>query len=471
MPNSLLASSHSWRLWPLLALGTLCNAGPAISAPLDALRTLWTANNEPWSNPAHIAWTRTAQTELDFNHHLLIRSQSRESATWGMSGRQDMPLSRGTLRLEFRRAGTKARISLDPARLSSKPHKREHLDLSYGLSFKGRLDLGFKARLRPTTPGVEGAAGLRLELPATWNTAAYLGRYAVDHLISFDFESDRLDADISGYHSAGGLTLWGRVFHKVAVDLRGHWGYLSPDSRKEGYTLAPRASWGAYEGAVTTPIAPAFSLRSRLRYRRLSDRPEGHLQDRRFMRSRATARDVAGFLSMRYAPQLDRVVEWGLFANRGAMHVAQGRLESWPFINSFASVVGGKDWSFWGDVDVRLYGADFNLRRRNARWRLETATRLFHLRGDLSTTSRERRKFNLGSVLFPEEHRTEDIFRTTVVDLDIRIEYRLSAWSLRYAVSQIIPLRVRSTSTVESVEDRRGGRQQQLSLTYTPDLK
>ena len=189
------------------------------------------------------------------------------------------------------------------------------------------------------------------------------------------------------------------------------------------------------------------------------------------MRSRATARDVAGFLSMRYAPQLDRVVEWGLFANRGAMHVAQGRLESWPFINSFASVVGGKDWSFWGDVDVRLYGADFNLRRRNARWRLETATRLFHLRGDLSTTSREHRKFNLGSVLFPEEHRTEDIFRTTVVDLDIRIEYRLSAWSLRYAVSQIIPLRVRSTSTVESVEDRRGGRQQQLSLTYTPDLK
>ena len=463
------ASFRSWLLWLLLACNTVSSNA---AAPLDALSTLWTSRSEPWSHLAYMGRTRTAQTKLEFSHRLLIRSRSRESSTWGLSGRQDMPLSRGVLRLEFRHANTAARLSSGEVRLSTRQHNPKLFDLSYGLPFN-YLDMGFKARLRPSAMALEGAVGLCVKFPANWNAAAHFSRYAVDQQIALDFKSDRVDADILGYRSASGFTLQGGVFDKIAVDLHGDWGDLSAGSREKGYALAPQADWGAYEGVATFSITPALSLHTRGRYRQFSGQPEGYLQDRRFMRSHAEAHDVAGFLSLRYAPQRDQEMAWGIFANRGEIQVRRGRLESWPFINSFASVLGGKEWSFWGDADLRLYGTDFRLRRRRTHWQLETGSHLFYLHGNLSTTSRERRKFSFVSLLFPEEHRAAGTFGATVLDFDVQIEYQFSAWSLRYSVAQIIPLYMRSAVAVaaKSTENKRGGRQQHLSLTYTPDLK
>ena len=471
MANSTFACPCYRCLWPLPILAILCHSAPLTAAPLDALRTLWTTRSDSWSDPIDLAQGRAAHTELSLDHHLLIRSRSRESTTWGLSGRQDLPLFRGTLRLELGRAGTDARFSSDTARLSSRPNHREYFDLSYGRPGHDRVDLGLKTRLRPAAFGLEGAAGLRLQLPAGWSSAAYLSRYAVDHQVSFHFKSDRFDADVPGHRSTGGLHLQGDLFKKVAVYLHGHRGNLPGDFQGKGYTLAPRADWGKYAGSVTIPLVFPLSLQSRLRYRHISSRPEGHLQGRRFMRSRAAGNDLACFVSLRYAPRQDREMAWGLFTNRGEVDVTRGRLESWPFLNSFASVVGGKDWSFWGNAGLRLYGSDFRFRRRHTRWRLETATRLFRLRGRLSTTSRERSKFNIGSLLFPEEHRSTGVFRAEVIDLDVLVEYRFPTWGLRYELSQLVPLRVHTTFPAESTEDRRGGRQQQLSLTYTPDLE
>ena len=467
-PASSFAPFRSWLLWLLLAYNTISSN----AAPMDVLATLWTSHSEPWSHLAYMARTRTAQTKLELSHHLLIRSRSRESSTWGLSGRQDMPLFRGVLGLEFRHANTAARLSSGTVRLSTRQHNPKLFDLSYGLPFN-YLDMGFKARLRPAAVDLEGAIGLCVKFPANWNAAVHFSRYAVDQQIALDFKSDRVDADILGYRSAGGLTLQGGVFDKISVDLRWDWGDLSAGSREEGYALAPQADWGTYEGVATFSITPALSLHSRGRYRQFSGRPEGYLQDRRFMRSRAEAHDLAGFLSLHYASQRDREMVWGIFANRGEIETRQGRLESWPFINSFASVLGGKDWSFWGDADLRLYGTDFRLRRRHTRWQLETAARLFYLHGSLSTTSRERNKFNFGSWFFPEENRTAGTLGAKVLDLDVQVEYQFSTWSLRYSVVQIIPLHVRSTFAVagEPSKDKRGGRQQQLSLTYTPALK
>ena len=465
---SSFASFRSWLLLLLLAYNTVSSN----AAPLDALATLWTSHSEPWSHLAYMARTRTAQTKLELSHHLLIRSRSHESSTWGLSGRQDIPLSRGVLRLEFRHADAAARLSSGEVRFSTRQHNPKLLDLSYGLPFN-YLDMGFKARLRPTAVDIEGAVGLGVKFPANWNAAVHFSRYAVDQQIALDFKSDRVDADILGYRSAGGFILQGGVLDKVSVVLRGDRGGLSADSREEGYALAPQADWGTYEGVATLSMTPALSLHSSGRYRQFSGQPEGYLQDRRFTRSHAEAHDLAGFFSLRYAPQQDREMAWGIFANRGEIQVRRGRLESWPFINSFASVLGGKEWSFWGDADLRLYGTDFRLRRSHTRWQLETGTHLFYLHGNLSTTSRERRKFSFASLLFPEEHRAEGTFGATVLDLDVQIEYQFSAWSLRYSVAQIIPLHVRSAVAVaaESTEDKRGGRQQQFSLTYTPDLK
>ncbi len=454
----------------MLACG--CNAVSSNAAPLDALATLWTSRSEPWSHPAAMARTRPAQTKLELSHHLLIRSRSRESSAWGLSARRDVPLFRGVLRLEFRHADTAARLSSGSIRFSTQQHNPKLFDLSYGRPFS-HLDMGFKARLRPSTADLEGAVGLGVKLPANWNAAVHFSRYAVNQQIAFDFKSDRIDAGIGGHRSAGGFTLQGGVFDKIAMKLRGDWGGLSVDSREEGYALAPQTDWGTYEGVATFSITPALSLHTRGRYRQFSARPEGTLQDRRFMRSRAEGRDAAGFLTVRYASQRDREMAWGIFANRGSIEARGGRLESWPFINSFASVLGGKDWSFWGDADLRLYGTDFRLRRRHARWQLETATHLFYLHGSLSTTSRERRKFNFFSLFFPKKHRAAGTFGATVLDLAVQIEYQFSAWSLRYSVAQLFPLDMRSSfaSAAESGEDKRGGSQQRLSLTYTPDMK
>ena len=468
MANSTFTCRCFYSLWLVI----LAHTAPVTAAPLDALRTLWATPSDSWSDPTNLAQTNAVHTELTLNHHLLIHSRSRESSTWGLSGRQDMPLSRGVLRLEFRHADTTARLSSGAVRFSTRRQNPKLFDLSYGLPFN-HLDMGFKARLRPSAVDFEGAVGLCVKLPANWNAAVYFSRYAVEQQIAFDFKSDRVDADILGYRSAGGFTLQGGVFDKIAVDLRGDWGDVSADSREEGYALIPQADWGTYEGVASFSFNPALSLHTRGRYRQFSGQPEGYLQGRRFTRSRAMARDVAGFLSLRYASQRDREMAWGIFANRGEIEVRNGRLESWPFINSFASVLGGKDWSFWGDADLRLYGTDFRFRRSHTRWQLETGTYLFYLHGNLSTTSRERNKFNFGSWLFPKEYRTAGTFGATVLDFDVQIEYQFSAWSLRYSVAQIIPLHVRSTFAVaaESTEDKRGGRQQQLSLTYIPDLK
>ena len=457
-------------LWPLPILTILGYIAPLTAAPLDALRTLWTPRSDSRFDLTDLSRQRTAHTELALDHHVLIRSRMRESSTWGLSGRQDLPLFRGTLRLELGRSGTEARFSSNTARLSSRPNRRGYLDLSYGRSGINRLDLGLKTRLR-SAPGVEGAAGLRMQLPAGWSARAYLSRYTVDHQASFYFKSDRLDAKVPGYRSAGGLDLQGDLFHKVAMYLGGHRGQLPADLHSEGYTLAPRANWGVYEGALTISLASPLLLKSHLRSRHLSSRPDGYLQGRRFMRSRATAHDVAGFFSLSYAPRQDREMVWGLFANRGEVDVTRGRLESWPLLNSFASVVGGKDWSFWGDADLRLHGADFRLRGRHAGWRLETVTRLFRLDAGLSAVSRERSKFSIGDLLFPEEHRARGTIRADVLDLDVRIEHRFSSWGLRYALSQLVPLRVHTTFHFESAEDSRGGRQQQLSLTYLHDVE
>ena len=465
---SSFAPFRSWLLWLLLA----CNTVSSYAAPLDALATLWTSRSEPWPDLLNMARTRTVQTKLELSHHLLIRSRSRESSTWGMSGRRDIPLFRGVLGLEFRHANTAARLSSGMVRFSTRQHNPKLFDLSYGLPFN-YLDMGFKARLRPTAMDLEGSVGLCVKFPANWNAAVHFSRYAVDQQVALDFKSDRVDAGIWGYRSAGGFTLQGGFFDKIAVDLRGDWGDLSAGSREEGYALAPQADWGTYEGVATFSITPALSLHTRGRYRQFSGRPEGYLQDRRFMRSHAEAHDVAGFLSLRYAPQQDQEMAWGIFANRGEIQVRRGRLESWPFINSFASVLGGKEWSFWGDADLRLYGTDFCLRHRRTHWQLETGPHLFYLHGNLSTTSRERSKFSFVSLLFPEEHQATGTFGATVLDFDVQIEYQFSVWGLRYSVAQIIPLHVRSSFAAagEPSEDKHGGRQQQLSLTYTPDLK
>ena len=464
-------AAHDRCLWLLSILSILCQSAPLTAAPLDALRTLWTTPSDSWSDPTDSARARATRTELTLDHHLLIRSRSRESTTWGLSGRQDLPLFRGTLRLELARAGTEARFSSETARLSSRPNKREYLDLSYGRSGINRLDLGWKTRLRPSAPGVEGAVGLRLQLPAGWTAAACLSRYGVDHQVSFHSKSDRFDADVPGNRSAAGLHLQGRLSKRVAVSLQGHRGNLQGNLQGERYTLAPRSNWGKYTGSTTILLTSPFTLQSHLRYRHISSRPEGHLQDRRFMRSRAAAHDLAGFVSLSYTPRRDREMAWGVFANRGEVDVTRGRLESWPFLNSFVSVVAGKDWSFWGDADLRLYGTEFRFRRRHARWRLETATRLFRLRGGLSTTSRERSKFSFGDLLFPEEHRSRGTFLADVLDLVVQVDYRFATWGLRYSISQLLPLRVHTTFPAESAEDSRGGRQQQFRLTYTPDLE
>jgi hypothetical protein len=201
--------------------------------------------------------------------------------------------------LEFRHANTAARLSAGTVRLSTRQHNPKLFDLSYGLPFN-YLAMGFKARLRPTAVDLEGAVGLCVKFPANWNATVHFSRYAVDQQIALDFKSDRIDADILGYRSASGFILQGSVFDKIAVNLRGDRGDVSTDYR-EGYALVPQADWGTYEGVATFSITPALSLHTKGRYRQFSARPDGYLQDRRFMRSRAEAHDLAGFLSLRYA--------------------------------------------------------------------------------------------------------------------------------------------------------------------------
>ena len=470
MMSTIFNSGLSVRLiLPLALAAVLLRSAGAV--PLDALRSIWVVEDDSWSgvNPAHLARQRELHSEFEVGHHLLVRSSDRESATWNISGRQLVPLANSALQLHLQRTGTGWRYLFDDARLSSRPLGQEHLDLAYGRTFGRYLDLGVETRIRPSYGRLEGAAGIRLYPWNNWVAEAYARRSSADQLSVVRFEEEQIDLQSRGYYTRQGLALQGSVFPRLHVALRGQWSALEPGRAKDGYTLEMDGRWRLLQGSWQGKLHPRFSLVGDLRYRDLEGGPAAHLQGKRFSRGQVHLEDVAGAMWLRYRPGRNHCLDLGYIASRGQGRVQQGRLESWPFVSSFASLLGGKDWSFRGDADFRLDSVGLRFQQRSRAWKAGTDIRLFHARGHLHAISRERTKLNFGSLFFPKIYQEKRRVQVDAIDLRMSATYQPSEWGVRYSLAQIIPLRVHIDPSLDSVErEASGGRQHRLLIVFSP---
>ena len=445
-------------------------AWSADAAPLDALRSIWVTEDNTWirSNPAYLARTgRLPRAEVEVGHHLLVQSVGRESTAWAVTGYLRIPLACGAMQIEGQRVGTDFNLLFDHGRLSSQAHRPEYLNLSYGIPLGRYFDVGIMAQTRPSASRLEGDVGLRFYPRDEWRADVYLRRSSMDRFSTIQFKDERIELQSRAHYAEQGFALQGAISPRLIVVLLSQQGGLKPDTRRDGYALDMEGDWRLLKGSWKGQLRPRFALLGNVRYRRLEGQPEGHLGGRGFSRGQLDFADMAGSLWLRYSRNGVNYVDLGYLSGYGQGELRWGRLESWPFINSFASLLGGKEWSGWGRADFRMAGGGMRLDQRVGAWRIGTDTRLLRVWSGLFATTRERKKLDFSTLFFPRTYREEGDIQADALDLRIRLEYRLSRWGVRYGFAQIVPLRVESSFELGDGErEGSGGREHRLVLFF-----
>lgn len=462
-------SSAALRWLAVLLLG-LALGGQAGATPLANLRSLWVIGDSTQlelANPARTAQAQTAQTTIDLSHQLLVRSSGRQSATWILAGDQLIPLAHGALQVGVRRTGTGFRLDFTNSQVAAQPQRQHHLEMAYSTSLGHRLDLGISGRTEPWSTRLQGRVGARYRVHEDWTTAVYGGRTFAQQLYEIGYGDEQVELHHQAPRLDWGYSLKGTLAGRLGLVLAGQGGTWAPSGEEGGYILDLQGDWYALQGSWQGRISERLLLLGDLRYRRLAGKAQGHLEDSSFLRSQLGYRDQAGALWLRYTAGRGKRLDWGVLFNRGAGEVQRGQLESWPFISSLASLLGGKDWSFWGDADFDLTGLALRFLREFHNGQLETEAHLFRLTGAYAATSRERSKFDFSSLLFPETHQERADLRVEAIDLSLAATYCPSRWGLHYSLVQLIPLRVSPARRTFEGRDK-GGQQHHLSVVYTP---
>lgn len=455
--------------WLALLLLTLTLGEQAKATPLADLRSLWIIGDSTQlalANPARAVQAQAPRTTLDLSHQVLVRSSARQSATWSLAGSQLIPLAQGALQLGVRRSGTGFRLDFTNTQVAAQPQRQHHLELAYRTSLGKRLDLGISGRTQSWSARLQGRVGARYRLGERWTAALHGGRTFAQQRYEIGYGEEQVELHQQAPRLDWGAALKGTLAG-LGLVLAGQGGTWAPTEEGGGYLLDLRGNWYAVQGSWEGRISEHLLLLGDLRHRRLAGKAQGHLEDSPFLRSQLGYRDQAGALWLRYTAGRGRRLDGGVLYHRGTGEVQRGQLESWPFISSLASLLGGKDWSFWGDADFELSGLALRLLQPFRHGQLETEARFFRLTGAYAATSRERSKFDFGSLLFPETHRARADLRVEAIDLSLAATYCPSSWGIHYSLVQLIPLRVSPARRTFEGRDK-GGQQHQLSVVYTP---
>ena len=456
--------------WPAVLLLSLTLGEQAGATPLENMRSLWVIGDSTQLElaiPARADIPPTAQTTIDLSHHLLVRSSARQSASWILAGNQLIPLAHGTLQVGIRHTETGFRLGFTNSQVAAQSQRQNHLEMTYRTSLGKRLDLGISGRTEPWSAKLQARAGAHYRLSQTWTSAIYGGRTFAQQRYEIRYGDEQVELHRQAPRLDWGCSVKGILAGRLAFDLAGQGGIWGPSGKSGGYLLDLRGDWYVLQGSWQGRISDRLLLLGDLRYRSLAGKVQGHLEDSPFLRSQLAYRDRAGALWLRYTAATGKRLDWGVLLNRGTGEVQRGQLESWPFISSLASLLGGKDWSFWGDADFDLAGLALRLLRPFRNGQLETEVLFFRLTGAYTAISRERNKFDFSSLLFPETHHQQAGLRVEALDLSLAATYCPSSWGIQYSLVQLIPLRVSpARRTFEG--HNKGGRQQRLSVVYTP---
>ena len=437
------------------------------AAPLDALRSIWVIEDSSLtSNPAHLAGSRRTYTQFEVRRHAVAHSLVGESRTRTISGSQRIRLSRGTLEIDGQNLGADLRLRTRDNLLSSQARHGERLTVSYGVDYDGRLDLGAMAHVAASARLQGGALGLRLHAWEGWLADAYLYGSSVGRSSRVELEDDNLVLESGGLYSETGFTLRGDVTRQLSITIRGTQSSLGPGGQGDGYTLYAAGHLRSLQGSWQARITRGIAVVGDLRYRVLAGHPGGHLEDRQFLRGQLDIVDLGGALWVRRQRADRDYLDLGFFLSHGDASLRRGRLESWAFVNSFATLLGAKDWTGSGQADLRLVGAGVRLQRHTRSWAIRADTRILRATSAVSAVVRERGKLDFSSLLFPKTYRQEGEIEVDAADLRASIGYHPSRWGVRYELAQIIPLRVKSFIEVDHTSGEGSGGTQHL-LVFT----
>jgi hypothetical protein len=446
-----------------ICVGVLVWLQETEATPLDALRSIWVIEDSSWTaNPAHLAQWRQTHTEVEVGRHAVAHSAAGEGETRTMTGSHRLRLSRGTLEIDGQSMGTDLSLRARGNLLSSLPHHSERLMVTYGAMVGRHLDLG---AMVATSAGLQGGAiGARLDVRQLLVDAYYYGSSA-GRSSRVDLDEEELLLESSGLYSEAGLTLRGQVTPRLNLTIRGAQSTLDPGDRRDGHALDAAGHLRSFNGSWKARISRRFAVVGEVRHRVLQGNPDGHLEGRQFLRGHLDLSDVGGALWLRRMGAGRDHVDFGFFLSHGDASLSRGRLESWAFINGFASLLGGKDWSGSGQADLRVVGAGVRLQKQSRAWSLGTDTRLLRATSGFSGVVRERTKLDFSSLFFPTTYRQQGEIVADTMDMRASIGYQPARWGVRYELAQIIPLRVRSTFEVDgSSGEGSSGTQHRLVL-------
>ena len=415
------------------------------AAPLDVLRSMWVVEDSSWtSNPAHLARWQGTQTEFEVGHDAVAHSLTGESTTRTIAGSQRIRLSRGTLKIDGQTPGTDLNLTMRGSLVSSRPHHGERLAVSYGATLGRYLDLGVMAHVAASSDLKGGAVGLQLHAWERWLADAYYYLSSEDRSTLVDLDDEDLVLETRGLYFEGGFTMRGNLTHRLRITIRGSQSGIKPGDQSDNYTLDTEGTLRSLQGSWQAQITRSIVVIGDGRYRVLAWDPDGRLEDRQFFRSQLDFSDLGGALWVRRMGLRGDYLDMGFFLSHGDASVRRGRLESWAFINSFATLLGGKDWSGSGQADLRLVGAGVRLQKSGRAWAFGTDTRLLRASSHVSGVVRERTKLDFTSLLFPKTYRQEGEIELDAFDIKASIGYQSSRWGARYEFAQIIPLRVKA---------------------------
>ena len=460
----------SWASSILIGICLLGWGSETGAAPLNVLRSLWVVEDSSWTsaNPACLRCLEPSHTRIEVGYHDVAHSLAGESATQSMAGSQWVRLSRGVLEIEGEHLGTSFSFQDGGNRVSSQPHVAERLSASYSTALGAHFDLGAMARMEPTGKIDGGAVGLRLQFGDHWSADGYLHRSSSARSSTLRLDDEQLAVESRGRYTEVGFGIGAAVLPQLTLAFRGSEQRLDPGGHSGGYALNAGGGLRTLRGSWGAQILRGLAVVGDVRYRTLEGNPEGRLDGRRFLRSEAHLSDFTGSTWVRLGGAGNHL-DVGLFTSRGEVTARLRRLESWPFYNSFVSLLGGKDWSGSGQVDLRLVGAGVRLKKRTRVWTIETDTRILRASSSVAAVLRERTKLDFSSLLFPTTYKEGGDIRIDAMDVRIGLAYRPSRWGIRYDYAQILPLRVASFLNVEDLGgEGSGGTQHRLTFVLYP---
>ncbi len=473
--------------------------GVSFAGPITALRGLWEGSHgdfrgtggwkdegEPVGTPRGRSFQDGGSLTLSGWFEDIYRCEGPEGKTavsfWKVRASQLIPIGRdgayGNLRVGVEDVRLFSKIPIEDGeghvRLS---HLQRHWSLAYSRRLGPRFGIGggIGGRANDFDPShLDGSLRIAIKPFAGWR---------VDAQVTRSFQSNplkaRLNEELLDLTTEFGLTyyrasLTAPLDRRVTVKLTGGGGRLRPDAGSDGYVNRMTADW--WDGGLQFLLLPSEKRRITGAFRggRGTGAQSGQLEGDPFSKLRleswCTEFQVAAAWRLNNRLSLDVALLRGVWAFRAR----KGRLESWPFLPGFLSLLGGKDWSLKGSgsLKVERYSAEAQFDVTEA-LELGSVFRFVRLEPEADLVSRERIKSSLITIFLPEIEIIESpITRMDLLDTGLHARWRIGKVRLEYGVTQMIPVKVSRKEPSEGdrrkrgITKERGGTAYRLSVTY-----